>query len=192
MIYRYFIDPLLSGVRESIKKEIEQGSSCLDIACGTGDMVFRLMDHCTSVTGIDMNEAAIKSAQKRVDIKGLDHLSFKLQDATNMADYVDNEFDYSIISLAIHQFDPELRAGIILEAKRVSKTIIIADYSTPMPKTAAGKLAEFIEFLAGKQHNGNFKHYQATGGIKAQLDSLGLTMVEKRKNGRGVFTVVAV
>lgn len=192
MIYRYLIDPLLSGLRKSIKEQITEGSTCLDIGCGTGDMAFRLMDRCTKVIGIDMNKAAIESAQKRVDVKGLDHLSFKVQDATNMAEYRDIEFDYSIISMAIHQFDPELRKGIISEAKRVSKTVIIADYSCPMPRTVAGKVAEFIEFLAGKQHNRNFKHFQATGGLKAQLDSMGLQMLEKRKNGLGVFTVITV
>ncbi len=192
MIYRFIIDPLLSGLRKSIKEQIKPGTSCLDIACGTGDMVFRLMDHCTQVTGVDMNESAIQAAQRKVDIKGLDHLSFKLQDATKLSIFNDQEFDYSIISLAIHQFDPELRAGIILEAKRVSKTVIIADYAHPMPKSLAGRLANFIEFLAGKQHHRNFRHYQANSGIQAQLSEVGLGFDEVKRNSNSVFTIVAI
>lgn len=192
MVYKYFIDPLLARLRRSIKDQIAKGSTCLDIACGTGDMVFKLMDHCQSVVGIDMDEAKINAAQKLVQRKGLDHLDFRVQDATQLAGFSDNHFDYSILSMAIHQFSPELRSEILTEAKRVSKTIIVADYSCPLPKSAAGTAAKFIEYLAGKEHNRNFRHYQSSGGMQSLLDKMGLKYEHIHLKGSGVFTLFLI
>jgi ubiquinone/menaquinone biosynthesis C-methylase UbiE len=192
MIYKYIIDPLLSGLRNSIKNQILPGSTCIDIACGTGDMVFKLMDHCTAVTGVDFDEKLIKSAQKRVIIKGLDHLVFTQGDASNLEEFQTKSFDNAILSLAIHQFDPPLREGIIAEALRVARQVIIADYSSPTPKTPAGYLAIFIEFLAGKQHYQNFSHYQSKGGIPEILSSLGLQYTQVDQGVGRVFAIYLV
>ncbi|MBT3244786.1 MAG: class I SAM-dependent methyltransferase [Bacteroidetes bacterium] len=188
-VYRTLIDPLLAGLRHSIKEQIPEGSSCLDLACGTGTLVFELARGCSSVVGIDMDEAKIKAAQNRVEIKGLSHLSFKMMDASDLSAFEDKHFDYATMAMAVHQFPPELRIEIIREAKRVSKKLIIADYAVPLPKTISGEFAKFIEFLAGKEHNGNFKNYYKNGGMQTQFEEMGIKAEKIAKRGLGVFQI---
>ncbi len=189
LFYRLLIDPLLNGLRRSIKEQVAKGSSCLDIACGTGSLVFQLGRGCSSVVGIDLDEPKIKAARERVEMKGLDHLSFELMDATDLKAFKDQQFDYTTMAMAIHQFPPELRDPIIREAKRVSKNLIIADYNVPLPNCPSGWLAKFIEFLAGKEHYGNFRKYYKSGGLENQFRQMGLDFEKKSSRGVGVFGV---
>lgn len=189
--YRWFIDPLLSSIRRSIRNQITPGSSCVDVACGTGALVFSLMDHCSALTGIDLAEARIKTAQRKVALKGLDHLSFQVQDATNLSEFQDGHFDYATFSMAIHQFDPDIRKRVLTEAKRVSKTILIADYSWPLPANRYGKLARFLEWLAGKDHNRNYKDYDQNGGLEPFLTSMNLKFEKVSVHGKGIISIYA-
>ncbi|MCD6346296.1 MAG: class I SAM-dependent methyltransferase [Bacteroidales bacterium] len=189
LFYRLLIDPLLNGLRHSIKEQVAEGSSCLDIACGTGTLVFELGRGCTSVTGIDLDEPKINAARERAEIKGLDHLSFRLMDATDLSEFSDQQFDYVTMAMAIHQFPPDLREPIIREAKRVSNKLIIADYAVPMPNCPSGWLAKFIELLAGKEHNGNFRNYYKSGGLENQLKMMNLSFKKRATRGVGVFSV---
>jgi len=192
LFYRVLIDPLLNGLRKSIRSQILKGSSCLDIACGTGSLAFGLMDHCQSVTGIDLDEPKIMEAQRIVETKGLDHLSFRVMDATDLSEFEDGQFDYVTMAMAIHQFDPELRKKVLSEAIRVSKKLIVADYAYPLPSSPSGWMARFIESVAGEEHSRNFKHYDANDGMAPILTSMGLSYELAEKRGAGVFAVYVI
>ncbi len=187
--YRLLIDPLLRRLRRSIRDQVAVESSCLDIACGTGSLAFELGTSCSSVVGIDLDEPKIKAARERAEKKGFDHLSFRIMDATNLSDFEDQHFDFATMAMAIHQFPPELRETIIREAKRVSKNLIIADYAVPLPRSFSGWMAKFIEFLAGEEHNGNFRHYYRTGGLENQFRQMDFDFEVKANKGFGVFGV---
>ena len=187
--YRYLIDPLLRKLRCSIRDQVLEGSTCLDIACGTGSLAFELGRSCSSVVGIDLDEPKIEAARERAEKKGFDHLSFRIMDATNLSEFEDQHFDYATMAMAIHQFPPELRETIIREAKRVSKKLLIADYAVPLPKSFSGWMAKFIEYLAGEEHNGNFRHYYRTGGLENQFKQLGFSFEIQAIRGSGIFGV---
>jgi hypothetical protein len=38
LIYTLFIDPLLSGLRESVYEKVPESCNVIDIACGTGKL----------------------------------------------------------------------------------------------------------------------------------------------------------
>jgi len=192
LTYRILIDPLLNGLRKSVKSQVLQGSSCLDIACGTGSLVFELKDRCKSVTGIDLDEPKINEAQRIVDVKGLDHLSFRVMDATNLSEFKDKQFDYVTMAMAIHQFDPELRKKVLTEAIRVAKKLVIADYAFPLPSSPSGWMARFIESIAEEDHSRNFKHYDDNSGMEPILKSMGLSFEMAEKRGAGVFAVYVI
>lgn len=189
LTYKVLIDPLLSGLRKAVRQQIPAGSSFLDIACGTGSMSFHLKDHCSELVGVDLDEPKIKAAQHEVDMKGLSHLSFHVMDATRLDNFADNRFDFVHLSMAIHQFDPTLREKIIREASRVGSQVIIADYACPVPSGISGLVARFIEWLAGKEHNGNFLHYQEHGGLPELLKSMEIDYELTAVKGSGVFEV---
>lgn len=192
LIYRGLIDPLLSGLRKGIRNQIPAGSSCMDIACGTGALVFMMKDHCSRVTGVDMDQLKIRAAANRVERKGLDHLHFAVKDAANLSDTPDAEYDFCTLSMAIHQFQPDIRESIIREALRVGKTLIIADYASPLPFNPAGWLSYCIEMLAGREHFSNFRHYQRNGGLTGLLQELHINSESPENRGFNVFRIVKV
>lgn len=191
-VYKLLIDPLLKGLRRSVRDHIQPGTTCLDIACGTGSMVFFLKDHCSQVTGIDLDEPKIMAARSMVELKGLSHLDFRIMDATRMEAFGSQRFDYVHLAMAIHQFNPAIRRHIIREALKAGKNLILADYSCPVPNNPGGWLARFIEFLAGSEHHRNFRNYQKTGGMPALLRKMDLDFQTLSSRGVGVFTVYLV
>ncbi len=187
LFYRLFIDPRLNTLRTAIKGQIPGSSRCLDIACGTGSLVFFLATGCESVTGVDLNEAKIVAAQKRAALKGLDHLSFELADATDLSRYPDQTFNVASMALAVHQFPSNLRESISHEAMRVSDRLILADFAVPLPKTGYGNLAKWVEYLAGTEHYQNFRDYYRKGGMASLLDGMTISYKEISVSKAGVF-----
>lgn len=186
LAYKWLIDPLLSGLRRSVRQQVQSGSTLLDIACGTGSLIFSLKDHCSGMVGIDLDAPKIAAAQRTVEVKGLSHLSFRIMDATHL-EFPDQHFDYVHLSMAIHQFDPQLRLGILAEAVRVGKQVIVADYSCPLPASIAGWIASKIEWLAGEEHYRNFIDYQKKGGMPGLLNQAGIPYLMADRKGSGVF-----
>ena len=104
---------------------ISPDSNVLDVACGTGALVFKLRTKAKKVTGIDLNEEMINTAIKTQEKQNITNVDFQVMDATDLSIFKDNEFDQATISMAIHQFDPETARRVLLELKRVSKEIMI-------------------------------------------------------------------
>jgi hypothetical protein len=94
------------------------------------------------------------------------------------------------MSLALHQFDPKLHSLILNEMKRVAARIIIADYAVPLPKNYAGTGSRVAEFLAGREHNRNFKQYYRLGGLDKILPANNLSIKKSVLFGKGAFQLV--
>jgi len=60
--------------------------------------------------------------------------------------------------------------------------IIIGDYLVPVNKGFWNVLNEVVEFLAGKEHYGNFKHFLANNGLAGLVDNAGLKIISEIKN----------
>lgn len=71
LIYSLFIDPLLSGIRESVYEKVPDSANVIDIACGTGKLALFISGKAGHVTGIDLDEKLIKFADSRAKNKGL-------------------------------------------------------------------------------------------------------------------------
>ena len=187
--YRTFIDPLLKSGRKLITNNIKTGEIVLDVACGTGALVFDLAEKVEKVVGIDLSESMLKAAQREQIKQEIDNIEFLTADATQLSAFRDKEFDVATLSMALHQFDPELHSPILNEMKRVASKIIIVDYAFPLPKSINGLSAKIIEFLAGKEHNGNFKKYCKLGGLSSILEKNNLTIQTTKKFGTGIFQI---
>lgn len=188
--YKSFIDPLLESGRKKIIAEINLGESVLDIACGTGALVFSGAQKAKYFVGIDLSETMVKSAQKEKTKRNLKNIDFKVADASQLQIFANKEFDVVTLSMALHQFDPDLHSPILNELRRVAKTIIIVDYSVPLPKNFSGFAAKIIEFIAGKEHNQNFKKYYKLGGLNTILSHNQLKSVHSEYFSSGIFQLV--
>ena len=189
IFYGTFVDPLLNGLRKRVLHEIKHGAKVIDIACGTGAQCFILAAKAGKVTGVDLSESMIRFARRKQAKSVFSHLEFRVCDATHLTAVVDNEFDVALMTLALHQFPPDLYKPILSEMKRVAKRIIIVDYAVPLPKNYAGFGSRIAEFMAGTEHNRNFKSYYKRGGIDQILPDNGLFITKSILIGKGAFQI---
>ena len=190
IFYGTFVDPLLTRLRMRVSAEIKQGETVIDIACGTGVQAFALANKASQVTGIDLSQSMIDYASKKLLKTGLKNVAFYTADATRLQQFDDKRFDVATMTLALHQFEPGLFQPILSEMKRVAKRIVIIDYAVPLPKNYAGIGSRVAEFLAGGEHNRNFKQYYQQGGLKTILPEYGFKIQKSVFMAKGAFQLV--
>ncbi len=188
--YGKVLDPILASVRKRVALEIGANKTVIDIACGTGAQLFEIAEKAVKVTGVDLSESMIDFAIKEAKKRSISNADFFICDATDLSIFHDNTYDFAILSLALHQFSPNLHEPILSEMKRVAKTIILLDYAVPLPKNYVGVGSRFAEFLAGREHNRNFKKYYQLGGLNAILPSNNLQIKKTRFMAKGAFQLV--
>lgn len=188
--YNLLIEPLVAGLKHGVVSRTINATKVIDIACGTGTLAFAIAEKGPLVIALDLDSEMISFAKKRVLEKGVNNVRFLLRDASDLSLYEDNEFDVSVTSMAIHQFEEGLAVRILSEMKRISGKVVIADYNFPMPAGLSGKVAYGIERLAGGDHYRNFRNYMQRGGLKWFTGSAGLEIRSEMKKGNGVFLVV--
>lgn len=188
--YSTLVDPLLIKMRKKVADQMEPGQKIIDIACGTGAQVFELAKNAKQVTGIDLSPSMIKKANKNKNKLGIKNVSFQISDATNLTNFYDNEFDIASMSLALHQFSPSLYTPILKEMTRISKKIIIVDYSVPLPKNILGYGSKWAEFMAGGDHFRNFKKFYTNGGLENILNGNKIFIEKSIYFARDTFQLV--
>ncbi len=188
--YSTFIDPVLVKMREKVAENVEQGQKIIDIACGTGAQVFELAKNAEFVLGVDLSSSMInkaKQTQKKLEIQ---NAGFKICDATQLVSFAEKEFDLATMSLALHQFSPEQYSFILNEMKRISRKITIVDYSVPLPGNTVGYGSRWAEFMAGREHHGNFKKYYKKGGLEFIMKENNIDIEKSLHFARGAFQLV--
>lgn len=188
--YSTVIDPVLTSMRKRMARQINHGESVIDLACGTGAQVFEMAPVAKRVVGADLSESMINKAQKTLKKKNLSNVEFCLCDATGKLYFDNKEFDVATMSLALHQFDPEMHSDIIGEMKRLAHRMIFIDYTFPLPKNYVGAGSKFAEFFAGREHHRNFKHYMRLGGLPALLAENNLQISNQDFFAKGAFHLV--
>jgi ubiquinone/menaquinone biosynthesis C-methylase UbiE len=188
--YGTLVDPILKPMRKHVAREIKSKESVIDIACGTGAQVFELAKKASSVVGVDYSDSMLGFAKEQALKHHFENIEFIAGDATNLASIKKDSFDVATMTLALHQFDPDLHKPILNEMKRVARKIIIVDYAVPLPLNYLGIGSRVAEFLAGKEHNRNFKSYYKLGGLDKILTQNGLLIQKSRFFAKGAFQLV--
>jgi len=165
---------------EPICSMIENGSSVIDIGCGTGSLVLALAHRCTNVVGIDSSSKMIKYALTGLVANPSPHVVFYHLPAYLLSETFTERFDYSIMSQVLHETAAHDRLGMMEEAQKISRKSIIADYAAPLPRNIYGVIIKCVESLAGSEHNMNFKSWQESGGIDRFIADQGLVPKESQ------------
>jgi ubiquinone/menaquinone biosynthesis C-methylase UbiE len=186
--YATIIDPVLRDMRKYLPDfaGMKPGDSVLDVCCGSGAQVYEYTRKGMIATGLDGNQGMLALAEKYYYDDGVSSATFKLADAAHLP-FADGRFDFTSISLALHEKDAALVDMILSEMKRVTRKdgfLVFADFNTPLPRTIVGYSIRIIEFFAGKQHYRCFRDYLIAGGLHAILERGGL-MPLKQKNVKG-------
>lgn len=173
-LYKRLIDPLNTDVRRIIADFVPEKSTVLDIACGTGALAMQLASKCQKVVGIDLSQKMIDLAKKSQEAAHLLNVDFQVADATQLSNFSDQSFDVVTISLFLHEIPTELAVQILKEARRIGKTIIIADYTNKAPTVISAIATHVIERLAGKGHFDCFQDFKKQGGLDSIIEKVGL------------------
>ncbi len=115
IFYSTVVDPVLTPMRKRVTKKINPGQKVIDIACGTGAQLFDIAGKANQITGVDLSESMINHALKKAHKLSLKNADFFVCDATQLSRFEDKTFDVAIMSLALHQFDPQQYDSILNE-----------------------------------------------------------------------------
>jgi ubiquinone/menaquinone biosynthesis C-methylase UbiE len=170
--FHRFLDPQLAENRQVIVDYIPEGSSVLDIACGTGQLCFQLRElkHCR-VAGVDLSLRMLEFARRTNPFQDI---TFAHEDAADLHNFEDKSFDYATMLMLMHELHRPQQISVLKEALRVARRGIIIDSVVPLPKNAEGIGYRIVEATIGHDHNPNFKAYLAKGGIRGILQESGL------------------
>jgi len=157
---------------------IEDGSSVIDIGCGIGSLVLSLSPRCKKVVGIDVSSKMIRYAQKRLMQKRYSNVELLHLCASLLPEVFKEKFDYGVMNHILHETSGNMREIIIEETKKVTTKVIISDYIAPLPKNIYGAMITFVEYIAGSEHNSNFKSWQSNGGIDTFIARHGFKVEE--------------
>jgi len=190
LVYAVGIDPLARKLRARVAATIKENCDIIDICCGTGAFVFDVAEQCNHVTGVDHSVGMMNYANKEKVNKGLTNVSFLNADATNLSLYQDHEFDFAVISLAIHEMPQAFRLPVLREASRVAEQVIIADYTIPMPMNTSGMINLYLEYSAGYEHLKNYLNFNKNGGLDDLIKKTELTIEEEITEYQWTFRIV--
>jgi len=186
-LYRTFIDPALVPVRRLVMNWVPEGSSVVDIGCGTGAQLFALSDRIVSGVGVDLSHTQINHAQKRADRLNLTHIEFFTADATRLDSILDEKFGIAVTSMVIHEMPTEVRLPVLKAMSRIAQQLILVDWEASQPTLWRRIGAHAIERLAGGDHYRGFRSFTASGGIPALLKQADLTVIDEQETAKGTI-----
>ena len=183
-VYRKIIDPALVPIRDQVGRWIPDGSTVVDIGCGTGAQLFALGNRIVRGLGVDHSNTQTGHARQQANSLRLPHIEFLTADATHLESIRENEFDFAVASLVIHEMPMEIRLPVLQEVQRIARQLIIVDWEARQPTLWRRISTNVIERMAGGEHYRGYRSFVRNGGIPDMLEQIGLTIEPSRS---GVF-----
>lgn len=168
-IYAPFVknlDRMYDEVCEQIAKDLNLQMQVLELACGTGQLTFRLADKVKSWEATDFSEKMIEEIRRKESRSGL---QFSVQDATCLP-YEKDTYDAVVISNALHIMPHPEKA--LAEISRVLKPqgMLFAPTFVQSKNIGFRIRMRFLELFGFKTFHkwttGEFVQYIETHGFK--------------------------
>ena len=175
---------LLSRIR------VERGARCLDAGCGGGDVTLelaRIAGPDGEAVGIDRDEIKLDLARAEAAAAGLDNVSYRAADVTELD--AEGEFDvvYSRFLLA-HLADPAAAMDRLVAAARPGGLVVMEDidFSGAFCHPESRAYRRFFELFpaAVRAHGGNPAFGPELPGVMARAGVRGLDVRVVQATGR--------
>ena len=150
-------------------------SRVLDVATGTGELVFAFAKKGIEATGVDLSKDMLRTAARKN--KKYERTRFGIADAANMP-FKENLFDISCISLTLHDMPFAIREEVLREMARITKlrgNIIIVDYA-PLPQN---RILRFLTYHITKLYESKYYGEFARSSPEVQLHRIGIETREE-------------
>ncbi len=192
--YATVIDPILRNARKRLPEfgGMRPGNRVLDVCCGSGAQVYEYTRKGIIALGVDIDPHMLALAGRYYANSDVTPETFILADASHMP-FDDSSFEFTSVSLALHDKDLTLVDAIVGEMKRVTRPggfLVFLDYSRPLPRSLQGFLIRIIERMAGVVHFRNFRDFLNNGGLTRVLEKNELIMLKSARVLSGTITMV--
>jgi demethylmenaquinone methyltransferase/2-methoxy-6-polyprenyl-1,4-benzoquinol methylase len=161
------------------------GSRILDVATGTGELVFAFAKKSLDAMGVDLSRDMLRMARKK---NKYEKANFGIADAANTP-FKGNIFDVSCISLTLHDMPFRVREKVLREIARTTKprgVVIIVDYA-PLPKN---RILRFLTYHIAKLHETKYYSEFARSDQKVQLQRIGIETLEETPTLFGTLRIL--
>jgi SAM-dependent methyltransferase len=192
VVYGWFVEPALSGLHERIAARLPPGERVLDACCGTGALARKLAAAGWSVTGVDLSPRSIAYARRRAAALGDRAPRFEVGDVATLARPQAGPWDVAVMVLALHEMPAAARIDVVRNLLRVARTLVLVDFTAPMPFGRAGLRNRLAELLAGPEHFSGYRDFQRRGGLRRLLEEVGAPQVREETFDRGTLHLVQV
>lgn len=143
------------GIIEAIGPTYQD--TILDVACGTGIVVFHLAKTAKQVVGLDITGEMLQKARKQRHDYGVANVQFVLGEAEALP-FPDDHFDASVCRMSIHHFTrPEKAVWEMARVTRPGGRVVIADIISSDDDQEA-QLHNAIERLRDPSHARMLNH----------------------------------
>ena len=188
-IYDRLLAPNQQVAFQKISNLIAEGSSVIDIGCGTGRLDFKLAAKCRSVLALDLSEKNIKTALRTRGLLEVNNVQFIHSDLASVVKQDGSFFDYSVLSYILHEVNASERIKLLADAASISDKIIISDHK-PDTKTVARIIREVLEIGAGMDHYSNYRSFINEGGIKQLAAANRLKIIHEEVHSSHLHIVI--
>ena len=114
----------------AVAEEVPVCSTAVDLGCGTGELLLKLLDKAETVIGVDHSAQMLKMARLKLDAEGATARSDLRLGELEHPPLRDQEGDAAVINMVLHHI-PLPQAGI-REANRILRpggTLVVADFA---------------------------------------------------------------
>jgi len=154
---------------QTVSDEVPVCSTAVDLGCGTGELLLKLLDKAQTVIGVDHSVQMLKMSRLKLDAQEATPRSDLRLGEIEHLPLRDREADVAVINMVLHHI-PLPQAGI-KEANRILKpggTLVIADFA----KHAREDIRE--------KFGGTWLGFDS-GDIHAWLTASGFSLLESRQ-----------
>ena len=96
--YDKFIAPNQDVTFVQMMRMIKQGSSVVDVGCGTGRFVFKVAERVEKVISVDLSTKNINYANQLKSNSNNNKINFLHTNAMHLSEVLEEKFDYATIS----------------------------------------------------------------------------------------------
>jgi ubiquinone/menaquinone biosynthesis C-methylase UbiE len=127
---------------------------------------------------------------RRARNEGISRVRFIYGDGARLGNFPTGSFDYATACMVLHEMDVSQRLPLLLEMRRLARTLVLVDYRVPPPTNLEAKVCRLIERLAGRNHYRNFISFVSGGGLPVLVEKLGLSMQRETFFQRQCFHLI--
>ncbi|MVX64297.1 methyltransferase domain-containing protein [Clostridium chromiireducens] len=174
-----FVKVMYEPLLDELDKNVE--GKFLDVGCGTGNILCKLVNGKRELFGIDLSENMVRECSKRMK----DNAEIKVADAEHMP-YKDNFFDVLICNASFHHYPHP--AEVLKEMKRVLKNggrLLIGEGYAIQPFRAILNVSFHFS------DSGDFKSYGKHEFIR-MLEDNGFNIDEVKKTSNRTILYIAI